>query len=250
MPDKVFAWLDATALRRMSNLDLHHMASRPGGQEMLDMFHKMHKATGVFPWNIVVRDVIRRDTQARAESQLLVHLDSSAEYGFMLNYLFRGFASLPARGGGSDDESETPVAAAQGNGGFVSQGTRSAGGPSRRAASPSRRGSLSPVRETSVAAASGGHERSTLEEGLTSPEAFQAAVALFGVGPSRRIDWQRVPRGVGAAALALAWNRQTDALHRAVRDAHGYVLQHSMPDLARAMRVAADSAAAVKRAVL
>jgi len=249
MPDKVFAWLDATALRRMSNLDLHHMASRPGGQAMLDMFHKMHKATGVFPWNIVVRDVIRRDAQARAESQLQVHLDSSAEHGFMLNYLFRGFASLPARGGGSDDESETPVAAAQGNGGFVRQGTRSAGGPSRRAASPSRRGSLSPVRETSVAAASGGHERSTLEEGLTSPEAFQAAVALFGVGPSRPIDWQRVPRGVGAAALALAWNRQTEALRRAVRDAHGYVLEHSMPDLARAMRVAADSAVAVKRAV-
>jgi len=68
-------------------------------------------------------------------------------------------------------------------------------------------------------------------------------VALFGDGPSRRMDGQRVPRGVGAAALASAWNRQTEALRRAVRDAHGYLLEDAMPVLARAMSVAADSAA-------
>jgi len=122
----------------------------------------------------------------------------------MLNYPFRGFASLPACDGGSDDDGETPVAEAQGNGVFVRQGTQSACGPSRRAASPSRRGSLSLVRETGVAAASGGHERSTLEDVWTSPEALQAAVALFGDGPSLRIHKQRVPRSVGAAALAVS----------------------------------------------
>ena len=66
-------------------------------------------------------------------------------------------------------------------------------------------------------------------------------MAPFGDGPSCRIDGQRVPRGVGAAALALAWNRQTEALRRAVRDAHGYVLEDAVPVLARAMSVAADS---------
>jgi len=162
----------------------------------------------------------------------------------MLNHPCRDFASLPGFGEGSDDDGETPVAAAQGSGGFFRQGTRSAGGPSRLAASPSRRGSLSPVRETRVAATCGGHERSTLEEVLTSPEAFQAAVAPFGDGPSRRIDGQRVPRGVGAAALALAWNRQTEAMGRAVLDAHGSVLEDAMPVLARAMSVAANSAVA------
>jgi len=116
MTDEVFAWLDATALRRMSKLDLHRMASGPGGQAMLDMFHKMHKATEVFPWTIVVKDVIRRDTPTRAARQVHVHLDSLAEEGFMLSYPCRSFASLPACGG-SDDESETPAAAAQGNGG-------------------------------------------------------------------------------------------------------------------------------------
>jgi len=100
------------------------------------------------------------------------------------------------------------------------------------------------VRETRVTAASGGHAGPTQEDVWTSPEAFQAAVALFGDGPSRRMDGQRVPRGVGAATLASAWNRQTEALHRAERDAHGYVLEDAMPVLARAMRVAADSAAA------
>jgi len=69
-------------------------------------------------------------------------------------------------------------------------------------------------------------------------------VALFGDGPGRRTDGKRVPRGVGAAALASAWNRQTEALRRAVRDPHGYVLEDAMPVLARAMSVAADSAAA------
>ena len=237
--DKVFAWLDATALRRMYQLDLHLMASGPGGQAMLETFHKMQKATEVSPWTIVVKDVVRRDTQTRAARQVHVHLDSSADYRLMLN-----FASLPACGGGSDEDGDTPVAAARGSGSFVRQGTRAAGGPSRRAASPSRRGSLSPGRSTRVTVASGGHGRSTLEDVWTSPEAFQAAVALFGDAPSRRIDGQRVPRGVGAAAMALAWNRKTEALRRAVLDAHGYVLEDAMPVLARAMSVAADSAAA------
>jgi len=243
LTDKVIAWLDAKALKRMFKLDLHRMASGPGVQAMLDTFHWMNKATEVFPWTIVAKAVIRRDTQTRAARQVLVHLDSSSEYGFVLNYPCRGFASLPVCGAGSDDDGDTPAAAAQGNGGFFRQGTRAAGGPSRRAASPSRR-SLSPVRETRVTAASGRHARSTQEDVWTSPEAFQAAVALFGDGPSRRMDGQRAPRGVGAAALASAWNRQTEALRRAVRDAHGYVLEDAMPLLARAMSVAADSAAA------
>ena len=168
-----------------------------------------------------------------------------AEYGFMLNYSCRGFAPLPACGGGWDDNGDTPVAVAQGNGGSVRQGTRSAGGPSRRAASPSRRGSLSPALETRVTASYGGHERATRDDFWTSPGASQVAVAMFGDGPSRRMDGQRVPRGVGAAALALAWNRQTEALRRAVGDAHGYVLEDAMPVLARAMSVAADSAVAI-----
>jgi len=243
LKDKVFAWLDAKALKRMSKLDLHRMASGTGGQAMLNTFHKMHKATEVFPWTIVVKDVIRRDTQTRAARQMHVHLDSMAEYGFMLNHPCRGFACLPVGGGGSDYDGDTPVAAAPGNAGFVRQGTRAAGGPSRRAASPSRR-SLSPVRETRVTAASGGHARPAQEDAWTSPESFQAAVALSGDGPSRRMDGQRVPRGVRAAALASAWNSQTEALRRALRDAHGYVLEDAMPVLARAMGVAADSAAA------
>ena len=100
------------------------------------------------------------------------------------------------------------------------------------------------MRETRVTAASGRHARSTQEDVWTSPEAFQEAVALFGDGPSRRLDGHRVPRGVGAAALASPRNRQTEALRRAVRDTHGYVLEDAMPLLARAMSVAADSAAA------
>jgi len=51
------------------------------------------------------------------------------------------------------------------------------------------------------------------------------------------MDGQRVPRGVGEAALASAWNRQTEALRRAVRDAHGCVLEDAMPVLTRAMSV-------------
>jgi len=58
------------------------------------------------------------------------------------------------------------------------------------------------------------------------------------------VDGRRVPRGVGAAAVALAWNRQTEALRRVVRDAHGYVLDDAMPVLASAMSVAAASAVA------
>jgi len=244
MTDTVFVWLDAIALRRMAKLDQHQLASGPGGQAMLDMFHKTQKAAEVFLWTIVVKDVIRRDSQTCAARQVHVHLDSTSECDFTLNYPCRGFASRSAGGGGTDDEGESPAAAAQGNGGFVRRGSRSAGGPSRRAASPSRRVLLSPVRETRVAAASEKHERSPLEDVWTSAEVLQAAVALFGDVPSRRIDGQRVPRGGGTAALALAWRRETEALRRAVRDAHGCVLEESMPVLSRAMSVVADSAVA------
>jgi len=67
-------------------LDLHHMASGPGGQAMLDMLHKMHKATDVFPWTIVVKDVILRDKQTRAARQAHIVLESTAENGFTQKY--------------------------------------------------------------------------------------------------------------------------------------------------------------------
>jgi len=86
MMEKDLAWVDATVLRRMSNLDLHHVASGPGGQVVIDMFHKIQKATEVFPWIIFVKDVIRTDTQTRAARKVHVKLDSLAEYGFMFNY--------------------------------------------------------------------------------------------------------------------------------------------------------------------
>ena len=104
LTDKVFAWIDATALRRMSKLDLHLMASGPGGRDMLDSFHEMRKATEVFPWTIVVKEVIQRGTQTRAARQVHVHLDSKAESGFTLNYLFWCFASRSSWGGGTDEE--------------------------------------------------------------------------------------------------------------------------------------------------
>jgi len=83
----------------MSKLDLHHLASGPGGQAMLDIFHKMHKATEIFPWTVVVKDSNRRDTQTRAARQVHAHLDSSSKNELVLNHPCRGFASLPACGG-------------------------------------------------------------------------------------------------------------------------------------------------------
>jgi len=100
LTDEVFAWLDAKALKRMSKLDLHRMASGPGCQAMLDTFHKMLKATEVVPWTIVVKGVIRCDPQTRAARQVHVHLDSMAEYGFMLDHPCRDFAYLPVGVGG------------------------------------------------------------------------------------------------------------------------------------------------------
>jgi len=79
---------------------------------------------------------------------------------------------------------------------------------------------MSPMSETRVVSESGGHERSQLEDVWTSVEVFQTATALFGKAPSRHIDGKREPLGVGAAALALAWHHQTEALRRAARDAH------------------------------
>lgn len=108
--DHVFAWLDGTALRRITKLDLHHIENGLGGQAMLHMFQKVHKETEVFPRTIVVQDVTRRDTQTRVPRPVLCHLDSTAEYGFQLNYPCRGFVSRCARSAGMDDDGEPPEA--------------------------------------------------------------------------------------------------------------------------------------------
>jgi len=162
MIDQLFARLDAAATRRIFKLDLHHMASGTGGHTMLDMLHSMHRATDVFPWRIVVKDGIRRDMQTRAAREVHIQLDSTADYGLALSCPCRGFASRSVWGAGTDDEVQSPASTAQGNGWFVRREKRPADEPARRAASPSRCGSLSPVRETGVASAPGGHERSQL----------------------------------------------------------------------------------------
>jgi len=64
------------------------------------------------------------------------------------------------------------------------------------------------------------------------------------------MDELSVSRGVGAAALASAWNRQTEALRRAVRDDHGYVLEDAMPVLDRTISVAAGKLGGCLRPVL
>jgi len=143
MTDQVFAWIDATATRRMVTSDLHYKAGGLGGQAMLEMFHEVHKATEVFPWTMVVKEVIRGDAQTRAARHVHVHMDSMSEYGFTLSYSRRGFASRSAWGAATDNERKSHAAAAQGSGGLVLRGTHPVNGPSRRAASPSRRGLLS-----------------------------------------------------------------------------------------------------------
>jgi len=58
---------------------------------MLETFHTLPKATEVLPWTIVVKDVIRRDTQTRAARHVHTLLDPTAEYGFkepVLGYRF------------------------------------------------------------------------------------------------------------------------------------------------------------------
>jgi len=189
-------------------------------------------------------NVIQWDTQTRAARKVHIHFDATAEHDFSLKYPFRDFASRSACGACTDDDGESPAAPAQGNGWFVLRGTQMAGGPSLRAALPSRRGSLSAMRETCLAPGSGGQEHPQHEYVWTWAEAVQAASKLFGDAPIRRIDGQQVPCGVGAAALALAWLRPTESLCRAVRYASCYVLEDAIPVFFRAISAAADCAAA------
>jgi len=81
---------------------------------------------------------------------------------------------------GFNDDGDTPVVAAQGSGGYVRQGTRAAGGPSRRAASPSRR-YISPARETRVTTASGGNGRSEPGDVWNSPDAFRRRLPCLAI---------------------------------------------------------------------
>ena len=100
LTDKIFVWMDEWALRRMASLDLSLMAAGPRGQTMLETYRLMVKAVDVFPWALVVRDVVRRDAQSRQARQVRIQLDDSATYGFVLNHPCRGFDWRPAPGSG------------------------------------------------------------------------------------------------------------------------------------------------------
>jgi len=138
---------------------------------MLETFHTLPKATEVLPWTIVVKDVIRRDTQTRAARQVHTLLDPTAEHGFTKNPCW-DIASGPTWGAGTDDEGDSPAAVAPGNGGCVRRGPLPAGRSSRRAAYSRRRGSLCAVREARIASASGGHERVQLKDVRTTFRSF------------------------------------------------------------------------------
>jgi len=87
MTDKVFTWVDDMATRRMGQLDVHLMATGPAGQARLSMFQNMLKAQEVFPWEVVDKDLIRRDAWTLSARKVHVYVDSSVVYGFVLTNL-------------------------------------------------------------------------------------------------------------------------------------------------------------------
>jgi len=100
MTDESFTLIDATALRRMVKLDLHHIASRPGGQAALYKFYKTRKATTVFSWTIVLKDVIQRDTQTRAARQVKFPLGIDDRVRLYAKVSLSGFGVVLLQGRG------------------------------------------------------------------------------------------------------------------------------------------------------
>jgi len=95
--DKILVRLDEKTLRHSDVLDTSKLRDAPDGEAAYALYGKMRWAMDVFPWGVVLNDVVRRDTETGEARHVRVTVDKIKEYGFCLRHLCVDFDWAPAR---------------------------------------------------------------------------------------------------------------------------------------------------------
>jgi len=93
--DKVFVRLDEKTLRQFDVLDTSKLRDAPDGEAAYALYGKMRRTMDVFPWGVVLKDVVRRDTETGEARHVRVTVDETKEYGFCLRHACVDFAWAP-----------------------------------------------------------------------------------------------------------------------------------------------------------
>jgi len=84
--DKVFVRLDEKTLRHFDVLDTSKLSEAPDGEVACSFYGKMRRAMDVFPWGVVLKDVVRRDRDTGEARKVRVTVDETKEFGFFLRH--------------------------------------------------------------------------------------------------------------------------------------------------------------------
>jgi len=245
--DKVFVRLDEMTLRHFDVLDTSKLHEAPDGEAAHALCGTMRRAMDVFPWGVVVKDVVRRDQDTGEARQVRVTVDATKEFGFCLRHAFVDFYWAP------DPNAPARVAPVPPShlgvwrrgrqthpgGAYAVSGDRDGyhrPRSPRRDFSRSRRRARSP--STSPPRA--------IEANWPTRASSSAAVALFGSARVRDVRL-RAPRGAAVSAVAHAWVDQVTGLRRAVERVDGRGVESALAIILQAVARAVDGDANYER---
>ena len=245
--DKIFVRLDDNTFHHFDVLESSKLCDAPDGEAVYASHGKMRRAMDVFPWGVVLNDVVRRVEETGEARHVRVTVDETEEYGFCLRYASADFDRAP--------EPHAPAHLApvpQNHVGVWRYGQKthpegvSAIGGDRDGYHllhlPRRECSRSPRCDRSSSAS----PPRDIEATWPTCASSSAAVALFG---STRVHdvCLRASRGAAVSAVAHAWVDQVTGLRRAVERANGHGVDLALPITGQAVARAVDGEANYER---
>jgi len=205
--------LDEKTLRHFDVLDTSKLREAPDGEVAHALYGKMRRAMDVFPWGVVLKEVVSRDRDTGEARQVRVTVDETKEFGFCLRHACVDFDWAP------DPNAPAHVAPVPSSQlGVWPRGRQTH--PGEAYAVRADRGGYhrprSPRRDRSRSAS----PPQAIEATWPTRASCSAAVALFGSARVRDVRF-RAPRGAAVSAVAHAWVDQVTGLRRAVEREDG-----------------------------
>jgi len=84
--DKVVVRLDEKTLRHFDVLGTSKLRDAPDGDAAHALYGKMRRSIDMFPWGVVIKDVVRRDTETDEARHVRLTVCETKKSGFSLGY--------------------------------------------------------------------------------------------------------------------------------------------------------------------
>jgi len=231
--------LDERTLCNFDALDTSKLREAPDGEAPHALYGKMRRAMDVFPWGVVLKDVVRRERETGEARQVRVTVDETKESGFCLRHACVDFDWAP------DPNAPAHVAPVPPSHLGVWRRSRQTHPGEAYAVSGDRGGyhrPHSPRRDRSRSAS----PPRAIEATWPTRASSSAAVALFGSARVRDVRL-RAPRGAAVSAVAHAWVDQVTGLRRAVERTDGRGVESAWAIIGQAVARAVDGDANYER---